>query len=136
MEDIHLEEDDDEDELNPMVSEDVPLTQTERLRRSLSGNSPMLHDASAGTGRGEGLSRSLSSQGRNLVLQNRKGAMSARDLRVSDSERVDSELLKIHVASWNVGNAAPPVDLKQWIPKGGGGAASEQAIRQLFACGV
>lgn len=117
--DIHLEEE--EDEVNPMLPEDVPLTQTERLRRSLSG-SPAVRPSQD---RGDNhcvLARTMSSQGRNLVLQNRKGRASERDLRVSDSERVDSELLKIHVASWNVGNAAPPVDLKQWIPKGGGGA--------------
>eukprot|EP01043_Picozoa_sp_COSAG02_P107415 COSAG02_NODE_43426_length_375_cov_0.557971_1_plen_84_part_10 len=53
------------------------------------------------------------------MLENRKSVAESDE----DTEPThDNDLLKIHVASWNVGNAAPPVDLKQWIPEGGGGA--------------
>lgn len=98
-------------------------TATAKLRRQLtpraSAGGPPTMEEDLETDRLMRRSRSLSGQGRDIVLENRKaGGEDGAEPEV----RQDSELLKIHVASWNVGNAAPPVDLRQWIPKGGGGA--------------
>ena len=66
----------------------------------------------------------LQAQGQNLVSQGR--SIGSRESELAHERRdlvtADSELLSIHVSSWNVGNAAPPEDLRLWLPRGGGGA--------------
>ena len=66
----------------------------------------------------------LQAQGQNLVSQGR--SIESRESELEHERRdlvtADSELLSIHVSSWNVGNAAPPEDLRLWLPRGGGGA--------------
>ena len=66
----------------------------------------------------------LQAQGQNLVSQGR--SIESRESELAHERRdlvtADSELLSIHVSSWNVGNAAPPEDLRLWLPRGGGGA--------------
>jgi hypothetical protein len=38
-----------------------------------------------------------------------------------NEDTAHSDLLSVHIATWNVGNAAPPDDLKNWLPPGGNG---------------